>query len=91
MTAALKTNGARGNGRRHCGACGLHNQSSEYVPLRQAARRLGVPWPRVVEMIRAGTLKARLVGGAHWFVDRQSLSQFARQRRGHQPFRGRAA
>jgi len=59
--------------------------------LPQAARQLGASLERTIELIREGRLRAKLVGGARWFIERESLREFVRARRQRSTDDGRAA
>lgn len=54
-------------------------QSTNFIPLQQAAKRLRLPFWDTVALIRSGRLRARLPG-THWWVERQSLNALVRQR-----------
>ena len=53
---------------------------SRYVPLPQAARELGLPRGRVIEMIHESQLRAKLTCG-RWWVEATTLEALLRARR----------
>jgi hypothetical protein len=53
------------------------------VPLRQASRRLGLPWGWVLRIREAARFPVRAVRvGAAWRVDRAELERYLREWRG---------
>ena len=55
-----------------------------FMPVAEAARKLGIGRLRVIRFIKTGQLYGRLHGGRFWFARRDSVKKFlARHGRGY--------
>ena len=59
----------------------LHDKSSQQVPLAEVARRLRLPFDRVLSLVRTHQLEATLVSNCRWFVPANELARYRRNRR----------
>lgn len=55
-----------------------------WLTLAEAAKRLGVSWPRAVNLARESKVIVRLAGGSYWLFRSDSVARYARHHRGRQ-------